>query len=214
METFSFFEKPILGQGVLSTRTKSQPVQLFLPEGGVAVGLVSTEVDLDEMERSQQPINTGTAIVFSNPEDAELDRLKRRAISVALYGTTFTNFIITTLLYASAAAVEAAQVEIGEGRQPSNLQRVSSTRTPPEIASYSFLVIAFLMCSVSTLLESPMGLTMASIILATNFSLGVTSVPYFTFSFRYVLDAVCIYFALLLRSKLVQTYQLVHTHRH
>jgi hypothetical protein len=85
-------------------------------------------------------------------------------------------------------------------------QVIPSERTGGEDLNFTFLIVTTLVGMLSAALHSNFGLSIYSLSLVLNYMLSMSSIPYFAYSARFVLDAVLLYLALVLRSKLMYIY--------
>ena len=83
---------------------------------------------------------------------------------------------------------------------------MNSDRRPIEHTNFSFLIILTLIGMLSAIINSPIGLSLYSLSLMINYTLSIYSLPYFVFSTRFFIDAMMLYLALVLRSKLMYIY--------
>ena len=83
-------------------------------------------------------------------------------------------------------------------------------RTNLENVNYTFIIIIQIFGILSAALLSSTGLSLYALALVINYILSMSSLPYFVFSLRFILDTLSFYLALVLRSKLMYIYMPMH----
>jgi len=112
---------------------------------------------------------------------------------------SFVNIIIFCVSVADLVIIE-------NSNNVNEFQIVPSQRTGREDFDFTFLILITLVGMISSVVHSSLGLSVYALGLVLNYMLSMSSIPYFAYSLRFVLDAVSFYLALVLRSKLMYIY--------
>lgn len=143
-------------------------------------------------------------MIASRPELLTSDIRHKYALKLALILLAVFNIILTCILYYDADHVDPSKVETSNmsGGLPSIFQVVSNHRTRVEKVNFAFVLVILSIGIISAIIELSIGLAGFALALALNFLLGTSSLPYFVYSFRYIVDIFLIYLALVLRSRI------------
>ena len=159
--------------------------------------------------------------IASEPENYDIDILERRNIIYATIFVGVINLLLTSLMYsysstfneANSLSLNVTPIDVSATNLPYVFEEVSNERRPIESRGFAINIVSIIIGIVSALIESPIGLSIYSLSTVLYFLLGTTSIPYFLFSYTYILDLWMLYLALLLRSKLVMTFLNMKVHR-
>jgi len=225
-EPMLYYKKPAIGAVTSygSQNSVAAPVQILFPSGQIGVGIPAKDSSLEgSMAIERLGMGGATTVICSGPENGDLDRWQHRALTKAFLGLALVNLVVTSILFSKAAVIDISLVAYpapdpnNPGALPRAFQAVSSHRRGIEEMNFAWIIITLILGVVSAVFESALGLSAYCLSVMLNFLLSTFSLPSFLFSFRYVLDAFMIYFALVLRSKLflhfLPVIQPQHTHR-
>jgi len=159
--------------------------------------------------------------IASEPENYDIDILERRNIIYATIFVGVINLLLTSLMYsysstfneANSLSLNVTPIDVSATNLPYVFEEVSNERRPIESRGFAINIVSIIIGIVSALIESPLGLSIYALSTVLYFLLGTTSIPYFLFSYTYILDLWMLYLALLLRSKLVMTFLNMKVHR-
>jgi hypothetical protein len=161
--------------------------------------------------------------IASEPENYDIDILERRNIIYATIFVGVINLLLTSLMYSYSSTFNEANslslslnvtpIDVSATNLPYVFEEVSNERRPIESRGFAINIVSIIIGIVSALIESPLGLSIYALSTVLYFLLGTTSIPYFLFSYTYILDLWMLYLALLLRSKLVMTFLNMKVHR-
>jgi len=195
---FSYYQKPVIGQDDIE---QLPPAQLIFPTGGTGVGIAPKII-----HRDQHRGGVRYGIIASSPVLSPIDNMQKRGLILAFNILAIVNIILTCLLYAYANEADSSKVEPGTNFLPFSLQKIDSHRRSIEVISFAFTLVIICIGSISSLTEFTLGISGYSIAIILNFILGTSALPYFVYSFRYILDIGMLYFALILRSRLMYSF--------
>ena len=97
---------------------------------------------------------------------------------------------------------------------PSVFSKISHDRRSIENINFAFIIVTLVVGIFSVVFENTLGISAYSISVVLNFVLGTSALLCFTFSLRYFFDLCLLYFALVMRSKLVFTFFPIQVTRH
>lgn len=196
-----YFRKSVLGDN-RANELESVPVQLVYPNGNVQIGL-------PQNARVTVPSNNDNqVVVVSGPEKFATDYRVRDALALSLVCMGLLNIILTCVMFGYASVVDPSKV-VPVGVNPNmvnEFQVLQNERTGREDANVIMIVSFQVLAVLSAILHSSFGLSIYSLGLVLNYLLSMSSIPYFAYSSRFILDAVMLYLALVLRSKLMYIY--------
>lgn len=197
-----YYQKPCIGneRGVRVI----PPVQLVFPGGGFGLGVSAKEPSL--INGNVQDRDRGFAVLASGPERTAADVFPLRGLQATFLILAFFNVVITSILYFNANRVDTSSVAPNTTPWVSMFESVPSHRRGIEESSYALSMVVIGIGSVSVVLESAVGVSAYCLATLLNFILGTSALPYFVYSFRYIFDLVMLYFALVLRTRLMFTF--------
>jgi len=172
---------------------------LIISSGDCSIGL---PVGIDSTAQWQQP-DLVRLTIASYPEHSIADEKDRRSLIWLFYTLGFANIIITALLYAFATKADGSKLNSSENYLPSQLDRVANSRTPAEQEMFAFTILTILLGIISSVQKFPLGISVYILSTAIIFFCSASSIPYFVFSLRYILDGLMIYVAFALRARLI-----------
>lgn len=214
-QPFLYYKKPAIGSissyGSQKQHAASAPVQILFPSGQIGVGIPAKDSTLEDGLAIERPgLNVGsTTVICSGPENADIDRSQYRALLAVFLGLAFLNLVITCFLYSQAGVIDLSLVGYPALNPndplgvPRAFQATSATRRSIEQSNFAWIILTLILGAASAFTESALGLSAYCLSVILNFLLSTYSIPNFVFSFRYIFDAFMIYFALVLRSKVV-----------
>lgn len=91
---------------------------------------------------------------------------------------------------------------------------VPSHRPVIEQIVFVYTMIVLATGASSAIVQSPTGLSLCALGLVVNFVLAATTIPMFSYSLRFILDAFLLYLALVLRSKLIYQFLVLYASPH
>jgi hypothetical protein len=197
------YKKPEIGGGNQSTNQKSvTPLQIAFPTGGYGIGVSVARADENPQQDRQ------AAVIMSSPGDDDDYKSDLRTIKFAFLVFAILNIIITSCMYfnATIAVPESVSSYTDASISVSVFQKPSTDRPHIQNLNYGFFIAILIMGCFSVLFESSIGISMYVVSVALNFLLSMSIIPYFLYSFRYLLDMVLFYLALVFRSKITYTY--------
>lgn len=203
---FVYYQKPVIGA---DTAEDVVPIQTVFPSGGFAIGVPVKFSDAAVATEERDSLG----IIASAPLNHGIDVHQKQTLAFAFLAVALVNLVVTILMFSRATEVDLSKVEPGRGPLPTIFEKLSSTRTEIQSVNYGCILFIILLGSGAVLTENALGLSMYALAVAVNFFLGTYSLPYFLYSFRYLLDFAMLYLALLLRSRLTYTYLPIHLHR-
>jgi hypothetical protein len=199
-----YYQKPCIGdeRGV---RT-APPVQLVFPGGGFGLGIPVKDAD----EVLHRGATNNFAVLASAPERASHDLTPLRGLQATFVVLAIVNLTITSAIYFNADSSDTSRVSPELSPTVGAFEEVSSNRRPVEDVDYAFTVIILVLGTMSAILESGLGVSAYCLATLLNFILGTSALPYFVYSTRYILDMFMLYFALVLRSRLICSFLPLH----
>lgn len=205
-----YYQKPALGAVRQDITTQENlPVQLIFPNGNFGLGIPINTSSNDSGLRGSQDIG----VLFSLPETDIRDHNYRKGTVIIFLALFLVNLVITCLMYANASVVDLSKVEKYQGIA-FIFGEVPQTRTSTQNANFAFTIIILLIGAMGAALENPTLISTFCYALLVNFILGIQSIPYYVYSFRYILDAFLIYVGLVLRLKCNAQFLPIHIHGH
>lgn len=196
-----YYQKPCIGNE-RGART-IPPVQLIFPGGGFGLGVSAKE---PTQNGNAQDRDRGFAVLASGPERTPADVFPLRGLQATFLILAFFNVVITSIMYFNANRVDTSSVAPNTTPWVSMFESVPSNRRSIEESSYALSMVVIGIGSVSVVLESAVGVSAYCLATLLNFLLGTSALPYFVYSFRYIFDLVMLYFALVLRTRLMYTF--------
>jgi hypothetical protein len=197
-----FFQKPVAGNSTNNPKT-FVPVQVLSPTGGFGIGMPT-----QQRRASNQPsvYFDGDTVAISGPEDLDEDNYVRRALAALFIALAICNVIATCVLFFKAHSIDLSKV-MNESNSPHNLAfvQIPKHRRYSENLIFALTIINLMIGIFGAAFQNPLGLSAYCFFALIMIFIGFPVIPYFLYSFRYVIDAVCIYIALTLRSKLMMT---------
>lgn len=203
-----YFQKPAIGS---STEENIPPVQTIFPNGGFAIG--TPMKDPNSVTAANQGDHIGLGILASAPMNTEVDLAQKRDLATAFLIVAFVNFIVTILMYSFSDEVDLSKVEMRHGPIASVFEQVSPNRRSIENINFGFTVCLIILGSLTVVTQNSLGISAYALGVTLNFFLATYSLPYFLYSFRYMLDLCMLYLVLVFRSRLVYTFLPIHLHR-
>lgn len=202
-----YYQKPAIGTE--STDSGAPPVQLVYPSGGFAVGI---PVKSSDRPARAQDERFGYGVLSSAPMNQSIDIHQKQSLANSFLLLGFVNLVITVLMFSHANDIDLSKVEPGHGSLPTLFEKLSTTRTPTEQLNYGFILFVLILGCVSVVIENVLGISAYCLAVSVNFFLATYSLPYFLYSFRYLLDFAMLYMALVYRSRLMYTYLPINLH--
>jgi len=193
------FKKPEIGVGNdISGRKSVAPLQIALPTGHFGVGVSVARLEANAIRNNRQ-----AAVIMSSPGDDEVDKMVLWHLKLAFLFFAGLNFIITAIMYARANQADPVSVSPYSSAISSVFDKPSDDRTYIQRLNFGFFILLLIIAVYSTIAESALGLSMYAFAITLNFLLSISALPYFLFSFRYIIDMVLLYLSLVLRSRVV-----------
>jgi len=229
-QPFLYYKKPAIGSvssfGSQKQLAAAAPVQILFPSGRVGVGIPAIDSSLEDgLATERHGVSMGsTTVICSGPEYADLDRSQYRSLLIAFFCLAIINMTVTCFLFSRADISDSSHVgypaidtNITPSAVPHSFQAASSFRRSVEKSNFAWIILTLILGIVSAYFESAIGLSSYCLSVLLNFLLSIYAIPNFVFSFRYIFDAFMIYFALILRSKIVLHFlpvvQPLHSHQ-
>ena len=220
-----YYQKPCIGNE-RGSRT-APPVQLIFPEGGFSLGIPVKESINTATITPQERDNT-FAVLASGPERSDTDLKQIYGLQLTFLVLAIFNIVISSALYFNAPIVDTSKVSpslspsigfnvgaelIVEWRALTIcIQLVRNNRREIENVDYAFTMIIIIMGSLAVIFETALGISAYCLAILLNFLLGTSSLPYFTYSVRYIFDMFMLYIALVLRTRLMYTFLPLELH--
>jgi hypothetical protein len=197
-----YYQKPTIGneRGIRSP----PPVQLAFPGHGFGLGIPVKEVNDSAADQSARENSFG--ILASGPENTGADLEYFRALQTIFIVLGLFNIVISGLLIGNADVVDVSKVVAKTSPSPEWFQAVPENRRRIENVDFAFSIIIILFGMASVLMKSCLGVSAYCLATLLNFLLGTSALPYFMYSFHYILDFAMLYAALLLRARLMFTF--------
>lgn len=197
----TYYQKPAIGHDDLE---QLPPAHLIFPTGGFGVGLAPKVVNRDQ--------NRGTrhGIIASAPVSSPMDGIQKSGLIFAFNVLAIVNIILTCLLYVYADVADPSKVVPGTTFLPFSLEKVNSHRRSIEVVSFGCTLAIIAVGMISTITQFTLGIAAYSLAIILNFMLGTSALPYFVYSFRYILDIGMLYLALVIRSRLMHSFLPLH----
>jgi hypothetical protein len=203
-----FYEKPLVGNvgNRSTTRSSSLPLQIYSynseqQQHGYQIAL---PLQQDRIDNNDSLFIRGDAMVISGPEISnEDDRIRKSLVHFFLFVAIF-NLIITSCLYFNAHLSDLSKV-IPSSTAPNSFSfvQIPQDRRYSEKIIFSFTIFNLLFGIIGACFQSPLGLFLYSLIAMLIFFVGFPVVPTLLYSTRYLVDAVNLYIAFVLRSRLM-----------
>ena len=130
--------------------------------------------------------------VAAPPESEIADKLKRARLTIVFEVLIFVNLVITGLLFSNADVTDLTKVEKDAGSLPKDFTVVSDTRRGVENSLFAFTILTLLLGGAGAAFGSPFCLWLFNMITIMNAVLGVSAFPNFSYSLRYILDALLV----------------------
>ena len=199
-----YYEKPLVGSLIRPKSSSSPPLHIIQSTGQFKIALPIKEERLDNNNNNSSLSLRGDAMVISGPEYSINDNFIRYKLIYFFIFISCFNLIITSLLYFYAHNVDLSKV------MPSTIApntfsfvQVTKNRTFSEKLIFIITILNLIFGIFGAILQNPLILFLYSLILLLVFFLGYPLIPYMFYSIRYLIDAINLYAAHLLRSKLM-----------
>ena len=204
-----YYQKPCIGNE-RGSRT-APPVQLIFPEGGFSLGIPVKESINTATITPQERDNT-FAVLASGPERSDTDLKQIYGLQLTFLVLAIFNIVISSALYFNAPIVDTSKVSPSLSPSVDTFQLVRNNRREIENVDYAFTMIIIIMGSLAVIFETALGISAYCLAILLNFLLGTSSLPYFTYSVRYIFDMFMLYIALVLRTRLMYTFLPLELH--
>lgn len=204
-----YYQKPCIGNE-RGSRT-APPVQLIFPEGGFSLGIPVKESINTATVTPQERDNT-FAVLASGPERSDTDLKQIYGLQLTFLVLAIFNIVISSALYFNAPIVDTSKVSPSLSPSVDTFQLVPNNRREIENVDYAFTMIIIIMGSLAVIFETALGISAYCLAILLNFLLGTSSLPYFTYSVRYIFDMFMLYIALVLRTRLMYTFLPLELH--
>lgn len=204
----TYYQKPAIGQDNNEDHT---PVQVVFPTGGFGLGIMMKNPDLENNTRNQ---NGNYGVITSAPASTDIDNSEKNGLILTFILLGIVNIILTCLMFGYADSTDSSKIAPQQEYLPLALDKVSSDRRYFEKVGFSFTIIMILVGMISAMCQNALGLSGYCLGIMLNFFLGTSSLPYFVYSFRYILDIAMLYIGLVLRSRFMYTFLPMHIHHH
>jgi hypothetical protein len=203
----TYYQKPVIGQ---DNNEDLSPVQILFPTGGFGIGVAYKNPNQDANGRND---NHTSGMIASAPAYTDIDQTERRGLTIAFITIGIVNIILTSLMFAYADVSDSSKVEAGTAYLPSTLEEVPPHRRSIEKINFGFTILLMIIGMISVIAENTLGLSIYCLGIILNFLLGTSALPYFVYSFRYILDIGMLYIGLVIRSRFMYTFLPLHIHR-
>lgn len=201
-----YYQKPAIGN---EGTDDVPPVQIIFPTGGFGIGLAGKNSEgVGSEQRPTQQYGT----LASPPNYSNLDLAEKQAIATGFLVVAVINIILTSLMFHYAKDVDLSKVQAAVSPLQGVFQRIPLHRRPIEVINFSFTIILLVLGVVSVITESTIGLSGYALGICLNFILGTSSLPYFAYALRYLLDVYMLYLGLVYRSRLMCAFLPLHLH--
>lgn len=180
-------------------------LQVIFPTGGFGIATSSVRTE----ENNPQNPNRAS-VIMSSPGDTKEDRIERGAIKLAFYCFAIVNFAITISMYIGATHADPENVSPYSPNSASVFQKPSVARTNIQNINYGFYLALLSLGILSVHFNSALGISCYALAVALNFLLCMTQIPYFLFAWRFLLDLLQLYLALVFRTRVMNTFLPTH----
>ena len=188
------------------------PLQVVYPSGNIDIALPVPNSLTNVNNTGRNRGHRNETVIASGPENTEID-LRIRANIVRLFTViAIFNIIVTSCMYFDAPYVDYSKVQEPFHSESKIFERVSSVRSTNENILYSLTIIILCLGEAAMVTQSSLGISVFCLACALNLIFGLWAFPYFVYVLRYMLDALLVYIALTLRSKLIFHYLQLHIH--
>ena len=157
------------------------------------------------------------AVICTGPEETIMDKHHIRAISFSFICLAIINFILTIIMFhhvsrldASLVVAPAIPADHPNVQVPSNFQLIPKLTNSDENVNFSFILLNLILGMVSVYKGNSLGISIYCIVSVFNFIFATSALANVIFSLRYVLDAFLLYFALIIRARVVYNFLPVH----
>mmetsp|Transcript_16142 Transcript_16142/g.16274 ORF Transcript_16142/g.16274 Transcript_16142/m.16274 type:complete len:234 (+) Transcript_16142:308-1009(+) len=178
-----------------------RPIQIIHPSGSIGLGLPLLEMSENEAEDQNLPYRN--VVITSGPTNFSSDKSYRQILKLTFIFLFILNLITTILLYNHADTADTSLIQLSTDSPPSVLQKISDKRHPNEFTYFLCTIILLTIGVLSAVCEHVLGLSIFAISICFNFFCGIPNLPYFVYSYRFIIDFVMLYVCLELRSKLM-----------
>lgn len=212
----TYYQKPLIGNERLGQAPQEHypPVQLLFPTGGFSIGVKPKNENQAAAAENRDTANF--VIVASPPMSEDSDNLERLWLKIAFCCLAMVNLIITSLMFFEADVADTTKVDAvdpNHGGFPQIFEVASKSRRYVENVNYVMSIILLCVGVLSVIFEYTLGISAYCLGLVLNFMLGTYSIPLFIYAYRYILDIVALYLALVFRTRLTCTFLPLHIHR-
>ena len=178
-------------------------IQIVFPTGGYAIGVSVTKTTT--VNRQQR--HDG-AVIVSCPGNTEEDKSDLRILKIVFLLFAAINFIITVSMYANSNIADLENVSPYKSISDSIsvFEKPSDDRLSIQQINFSFFIVILSMGCFGVVTESGLLVSMYALAVSLNFILCFAQIPYFLYAFRYLLDMVQLYIALVYRSRVTYTF--------
>jgi hypothetical protein len=202
-----FYEKPLVGSVANRQTTSSLPLQIFSygNNGQQQQGYqIALPLQQNRIENYDSLYIRGDAMVISGPESTIEDNRIRKSLVNMFLLIAIVNLIITFCLFFDAHIADISNV-IPSSIAPNTFSfvQVPRDRRYSENLIFSFTIFNLIFGIIGAILQSPLVLFLYSLVALLIFFVGFPVVPTLLYTTRYLLDAVNLYVAFVLRSKLM-----------
>ncbi len=187
----------------ITTNVENDPIQIAFPNGTYSLGFVVNHREEEENVQEDRQLNT---IVCATPENNPADKKQINTLVILFTALMIINLVISCLLFADASNVYNIKVDHSEYILPNAFTAVPSERTFNQKVQFAFIIITLLIGQYSVFVLSPLFISVYVLSVVLNFFLGMSTIPYFVYSLRYVLDAMMIQVALEIKNKITMSF--------
>lgn len=145
-------------------------------------------------------------MLISSPGDSLADREERLTIKIAFVLFAVINLTITSLMYMNDTTADPANVQPYSSYISSVFDKPNSQRPSQVQAVYIGFIVRVIFGVIFVVFESALGVTLFAIGTLLELLLGMSSLPYYLYSYRYLIDMVMLYIGLVFRTRITYSF--------
>ena len=169
-------------------------------QGGFGIGVPIEKIE-EIVQRGRE-----TAVLISSPGDSQADREERLTIKIAFILFAIINLTITSLMYVNDTTADPASVQPYNWYIASVFDKPNSQRPSQVQAVFTGFIVRMVVGVIFVVFESALGVTLFAMGTLLELILGMAALPYYLYSFRYLLDMIMLYIALVFRSRITYSF--------
>ena len=195
------YRKPDIGGNENNDIRNTTPLQIVFPTGEYGIGITA-----GLSNQGNDANNRRASIIMTSPPDNPTAKSDLRLIKLTFLLFAIFNYIITICMYGGSNIADPSSIDKYTNDVVSVFQKPPDTLNETQHTNFGFFLTLLAIGCISVIYESPLGISIYALSITLNFVLGMSQLPYFLYSYRYILDMIMLYIALIYRSRIMYTF--------